>query len=212
VIALDSDARRSYDSAMPVWRCPHCATPQAEASRCWVCHRSTTSCVTCRHYRRGISGGLGLCGLDPRHAPVADTDVRACWTSAPPAHHDSDDGGGAVPQRTRRDQGAVTGDRSASPAGREPRTFVPIETLTASRGGGVAVLDRAPAAVAAMTDIAIVAAAGPDVGAALTGASEPVPVPTQVAATAPPDRPVPGRWWLWGDPDPWPERPGQRWS
>jgi hypothetical protein len=184
---------------MPVWRCPHCATPQAEASRCWVCHRSTTSCVTCRHYRRGISGGLGLCGLDPRHAPVADTDVRACWTSAPPAHHDVDDAGGAVP-RARRDQGAETGARSVFPGAREPRTFVPIETLMASRGGGVAMLDRAPATVA------IEATGAP------SGASEPVPEPAQAPATAPPDRPVPGRWWLWGDPDPWPERPGQRWS
>src|SRR3954471_8859640 len=67
---------------MPVWRCPHCATPQTEASRCWVCRRSTTSCVTCRHYRRGISGGIGLCGLDPKRNPVADTDVMACWVDA----------------------------------------------------------------------------------------------------------------------------------
>ena len=30
---------------MPLWRCPHCGTPQVESSRCWVCRRSTTSCA-----------------------------------------------------------------------------------------------------------------------------------------------------------------------
>src|SRR4051812_7460635 len=68
---------------MPVWRCPHCATPQAEASRCWVCRRSTTSCVTCRHYRRGIAVGLGVCGLDPAHPVAAATDVQPCWVGLP---------------------------------------------------------------------------------------------------------------------------------
>ena len=32
----------SYHRPMPMWRCPHCGTPQAEAARCWVCHRSTS--------------------------------------------------------------------------------------------------------------------------------------------------------------------------
>ena len=30
--------------AMPMWRCPHCGTPQAETARCWVCRRSSTAC------------------------------------------------------------------------------------------------------------------------------------------------------------------------
>ena len=66
--------------AMPVWRCPHCASPQPESSRCWVCRRSTTSCATCRHFRRGIAGGLGLCGLDPKRPALDGTEMRACWT------------------------------------------------------------------------------------------------------------------------------------
>ena len=48
-------ARRSYHPAMPMWRCPHCGTPQAETARCWVCRRSSTSCGTCRHYRRSVA-------------------------------------------------------------------------------------------------------------------------------------------------------------
>lgn len=196
--------------AMPVWRCPHCATPQAEASRCWVCRRSTTSCVTCRHYRRGISGGLGLCGLDPRHAAVADTDVRACWVGAPPAAADGPD---AVDARSgRRAAGAGPAAAGAGPAagGRAPRTFVPVEELAARRGAtvaaAVAVLDRPPAL-----------AAGP----ATETAAEPGPVAdrgpvTRSASLGPvitdPPRPIPGRWWLWGDPDPWPERLGERWA
>ena len=42
---------------------------------------------------------------------------------------------------------------------------------------------------------------------------EPVPAMAPALATAPsPPARSPGRWWLWGDPDPWPERQGQRWS
>ena len=67
---------------MPLWRCPHCGTPQVESSRCWVCRRSTTSCAACRHYRRGVAGGLGLCGLDPKHLALRGTEMRACWEAA----------------------------------------------------------------------------------------------------------------------------------
>ena len=172
---------------MPVWRCPHCATPQAEASRCWVCHRSTTSCVTCRHYRRGISGGLGLCGLDPRHPAVAETDVMACWVGAPAAADDGLPAGRA---------GGASEAGYGSPAGHAPRTFVPVEELVAAREhGAVAVLERVGDPVS-----------DPEVAEAVR-AAEPIPVMAPRAS-----RPVPGRWWLWGDPDPWPERAGQRWT
>ena len=44
--ALDSAARFAATiRAMPMWRCPHCGTPQAETARCWVCRRSTTACA-----------------------------------------------------------------------------------------------------------------------------------------------------------------------
>ena len=53
-----------------MWRCPHCSTPQAETARCWVCHRSTTACATCRHFRRSVAAQLGYCGLDRKRRPL----------------------------------------------------------------------------------------------------------------------------------------------
>jgi len=106
---------------MPVWRCPHCGTPQAESSRCWVCRRSTTTCATCRHFRRGIASGLGLCGLDPRHTALDGTEIRACWTAAVP--HADADGADRQPLRPL----ALT-DADRRPA----RTFVPVDELPGS--------------------------------------------------------------------------------
>ncbi|HUQ77931.1 MAG TPA: hypothetical protein VM427_03525 [Patescibacteria group bacterium] len=64
---------------MPSWRCPHCSTPQAEASRCWVCHRSSTSCGTCRNFRGSVAARFGFCGLDRHRLPLNGDEVRACW-------------------------------------------------------------------------------------------------------------------------------------
>ncbi len=64
---------------MAMWRCPHCGTPQAEAARCWVCHRSSTTCSTCRHFRRSLATTVGLCGIDRRRAPLRGTEHRGCW-------------------------------------------------------------------------------------------------------------------------------------
>ncbi len=64
---------------MDVWRCPHCGIQQAETARCWVCHRSTTVCGTCRHYRQSVAGSLGFCGLDPRRRPLSGDEQRGCW-------------------------------------------------------------------------------------------------------------------------------------
>ena len=178
---------------MPVWRCPHCATPQAEASRCWVCRRSTTSCVTCRHYRRAITGGLGLCGLDPRHPAVADTEVRACWVGMPASAAGVAVGPGPL------DWLAPDG-ASRSPGRRTTRTFVPVEEgASASLAGAadgvpVAVLERGPAAHTSTS-----AAPGIEPPSVV---DEPA---TAAAAGLHDDRQVPGRWWLWGDPEPWPE-------
>jgi len=122
-IALDTGAGRSYDSAMPLWRCPHCSTPQAEAARCWVCHRSTTSCATCRHFRRSVASGLGLCGLDSRRLALTGTEMRECW-AAPDVAAQAVPGGDAVAAGT-----AAVGE----PGGRRPRTFVPVEEITPPR-------------------------------------------------------------------------------
>jgi hypothetical protein len=64
---------------MPMWRCPHCATPQAEAARCWVCHQSSTSCASCLNFRRSISAGVGYCALDRGRAALHGQEIRSCW-------------------------------------------------------------------------------------------------------------------------------------
>jgi hypothetical protein len=68
---------------MPMWRCPHCGTPQAETARCWVCHRSSTACGTCRNYRRSVAGQLGYCGLDRKRQPLTGDEIRGCWEAWP---------------------------------------------------------------------------------------------------------------------------------
>ncbi|HVB28045.1 MAG TPA: hypothetical protein VNE21_09070 [Mycobacteriales bacterium] len=66
---------------MATWRCPHCSTPQPESALCWVCARSSTTCSTCRWFRRSVAGKLGYCGLDVRRAPLRGDELRACWVS-----------------------------------------------------------------------------------------------------------------------------------
>jgi len=76
---------------MPMWRCPHCGTPQAETARCWVCHRSSTACATCRHFRSSIAAQLGYCGLDRQRRPLRGDEIRACWEAATPIAEPSAD-------------------------------------------------------------------------------------------------------------------------
>jgi len=68
---------------MPMWRCPHCGTPQAETARCWVCQRSSTTCGTCRHFRRSVAAQIGYCGLDRLRQPLTGAEIRACWEAWP---------------------------------------------------------------------------------------------------------------------------------
>jgi hypothetical protein len=65
-----------------MWRCPHCGTPQAETARCWVCHRSSTACASCRHFRRSVAAQLGYCGLDRERRPLRGDEIRACWEAS----------------------------------------------------------------------------------------------------------------------------------
>ncbi len=130
--ALDTAAVRGYDPPMPVWRCPHCGTPQAETSRCWVCHRSTTSCATCRHFRRGVANGLGLCGLDPRRGALRGDEIRDCWTAASTAAVDG------LPPSTPM---AAAPDPGRRPA----RTFVPVDELGALDAGSRSAAIAGPA-------------------------------------------------------------------
>ena len=67
---------------MPMWRCPHCGTPQAETARCWVCRRSSTACATCQNFRRSVAAQLGYCGLDRERRPLRGDEIRACWDAS----------------------------------------------------------------------------------------------------------------------------------
>src|ERR1044071_2254759 len=62
-----------------MWACPHCGAPQAEAARCWVCHRSSTTCSTCRHFRPSLAADVGYCGKDRWRTPLTGLELRACW-------------------------------------------------------------------------------------------------------------------------------------
>ncbi len=105
---------------MPLWRCPHCATPQPESSRCWLCKRSTTTCAACRHYRRGVAGGLGLCGKNPRRLALRGTEVLPCWEALVTAED----------LTSIREPGAALRGRGAPAADeRPPRTFVQVDEL-----------------------------------------------------------------------------------
>jgi hypothetical protein len=119
---------------MSSWRCPHCRVAQPETSRCWVCQRSTTSCDTCRHYRRAVAPGLGFCGLDRRRVPLLGDEMRACWEAAAglAAGEDPD----ALVVRPRL---------TVAPLARRPALeFVEVAPEAGSDGrGGVAVLERA---------------------------------------------------------------------
>jgi hypothetical protein len=110
---------------MPIWRCPHCGTPQAETSRCWVCRRSSTTCSTCRHFRRAIAGAGGYCGLDRKRLPLTGLELRGCWEEGAARAHD------ALPTVVPSDDTAVPALGAPGPAPDAAvlrlRDFVPVE-------------------------------------------------------------------------------------
>jgi hypothetical protein len=134
---------------MPMWRCPHCGTPQAETARCWVCHRSSTACATCQNFRRSVAAQLGYCGLDRERRPLRGNEIRACWEATtvpiegapggpvpwvPAAPDPADDGtpvrklefvevaGGPITKPRRTPVGAPTAEAEA-----EAQAFAPAE-------------------------------------------------------------------------------------
>jgi hypothetical protein len=116
-------AIRSYHPAMPMWRCPHCGTPQAETARCWVCRRSSTTCSTCRHFRRSVAAQIGYCGLDRRRLPLAGGELRGCWEAGRARPLDAP---GAAPGEL----GSFTAEEPESPApALRLRDFVPVELV-----------------------------------------------------------------------------------
>jgi hypothetical protein len=86
---VDAADVRSYHPGMPMWRCPHCGTPQAETARCWVCRRSSTTCSTCRHFRQSVAAQLGYCGVDRRRLPLSGLELRGCWEAGPARNADA---------------------------------------------------------------------------------------------------------------------------
>jgi hypothetical protein len=66
---------------MATWRCPNCATVQAESSRCFLCRRSATSCGTCAMFRQSLVGGTGYCASDRRRETLSGAEQRECWSS-----------------------------------------------------------------------------------------------------------------------------------
>ncbi len=104
--------------------------------------------------------------------------MRACWIAAPQPVDPP--GGRLVGVGPGRGTGSAGVPGSA--AGRQPRTFVPIETVSAAQLASVGDAGRS----------------GVTTDGAVAQASPIAP------ATGAPGR-VPGTWWLWGDPEPWPE-------
>jgi hypothetical protein len=193
---------------MPMWRCPHCGTPQPETSRCWVCRRSSTTCSTCRHFRQSLAAQVGFCGLDPRRAPLRGNEHRGCWEERVPT--------AVAPQPARastRDQPAApSGSRAgAASGGPKPRLdvlegFVPVQLRDAI----------ADAAAASPTPLSAVrpappSAASPAPPSAALGEltrRDSATLPRDVAALAPDsprrpvDAPAPGS----ETPEPWTTR------
>ena len=116
---------------MPMWRCPHCGTPQAETARCWVCRRSSTACGTCRSFRHSVAGSLGYCGLDRGRQPLVGDEIRACWEGWPAGA----DLAIVAPLSTKA---AASG--AADQVRAQPLAFVEVGTGTAA--GPRAVADR----------------------------------------------------------------------
>lgn len=138
---------------MPMWRCPHCGTPQAESSRCWVCKRSSTSCGTCRHFRRAIAGHLGYCGLDRQRLPLRGDEQRGCWQEA--AH--------LVDVRAPATVAPVAGERPAVSARRQLE-FVPVDAVEPAPVRGTRVQPTEPARPAPPVDPPGPALAPPTLG------------------------------------------------
>lgn len=121
---------------MPMWRCPHCGTPQQEAARCWVCRRSSTICSTCRHFRASLAASVGYCGLDRRRAPLTGTELRGCWTAravqpsdAPPPAPPPAANRLRLPPRSQ--PGILEGFVPVELPGAGPRTLGPLDPVPA---------------------------------------------------------------------------------
>lgn len=108
-----------------MWHCPNCGAPQAETARCWVCHRSSTTCSTCRHFRRSLAAEVGWCAFDPKRSPLTGLEQRGCWEERRPGAHASAQKADLPETASPRPRFAANNDGWASPG----RDFVPVELL-----------------------------------------------------------------------------------
>jgi hypothetical protein len=120
-----------------MWHCPHCGALQTEAARCWVCRRSSTTCSTCRNFRRSLATDVGFCSLDRRRRPLTGLELRGCWAGRPPAPEVSH-----VPTRAQLSEGL--------PA---VRGFVPVDEVRLPAAVQAAVADETPVPPIAFVEI-----------------------------------------------------------
>jgi hypothetical protein len=114
-----------------MWHCPHCGVPQAETARCWVCHRSSTTCSTCRHFRTSLAADVGWCAFDPKRLPLTGLEQRGCWQERQHAEL----GAGPVGEEPHGRAAWVPNHDGVElmPDARVPaRDFVPVELLAPS--------------------------------------------------------------------------------
>lgn len=121
-----------------------------------------------------------MCGLDPRRVALDGSEMRSCWIGTPQHAEPTERRWAGSPQ------GRVPGD--AVGRGYASGATAPAATFGAA---GLVAGGRRPRTFVPVDDPSAAAAEAPEVNA---GPPAPLPV-TQ----------VPGMWWLWGDPEPWPE-------
>jgi len=95
-------------------------------------------------------------------------------------------------------RGAGHVEPAGSAPGRRPRTFVPVESMAPAAHAATQAAPEEPSADRTTTDGALAQASGTTTDGALAQASGISPAPGT------PGR-IPGTWWLWGDPEPWPD-------
>ncbi|MEO5940370.1 MAG: hypothetical protein ABIZ72_05375 [Candidatus Limnocylindrales bacterium] len=102
-----------------------------------MCHRSSTSCGTCRHFRGSVAARLGFCGLDRRHVPLAGDEVRACWEDSAAAPPPDPVTPGLLDLLTVATLGEAHGVNATEPSGRLARADLDSRpaALTALSGG-----------------------------------------------------------------------------
>jgi hypothetical protein len=109
-----------------MWHCPHCGAPQAETARCWVCRRSSTTCSTCRHFRRSLAADVGWCSLDSKRAPLTGLELRGCWQAR--SSNAEVPAPGTGPRARHRPHDLPIGEKH-EPGEPHALDFIPVELL-----------------------------------------------------------------------------------